>query len=370
MSRILLCGAFGQSNPGDDALLGAFARSLHRHELIVTSPGPVPDVAGVVPPSGPAVARVLREVDGVVVAGGTIFKLLHPSTGRHPLGLLSRTAALRSGAAARRIPFALVDVGAGDLRGRTARLLARHVADRADLLVLRDEESAAVLGDAGATGPFRIGADAAWSLIAGGPTAATDATDGVLVALSHLADRDGDRLLHRLVALVDHLTARDVTVRLQPWQDDEVSADAELARTVRHRARRPGLVRVEPAPDDLFEAVSTCAGARAVVGLRFHGLVAAAAAGRPFLAVAHEPKLAGLARRLGQPSVPPHATPAVLAEAADALLRTAPADRSKVDREIDLAEQSLRLLRVVLSRGGEDELIDRDLNELTPGIPW
>ena len=64
---------------------------------------------------------------------------------------------------AMRKPLALVGVGAGALPGRSARTLTRAIVRRADLLVLRDEESAGVLADAGAPTPFRVGADAAWT---------------------------------------------------------------------------------------------------------------------------------------------------------------------------------------------------------------
>lgn len=391
MTATLLCGAFGQSNPGDDALLDAFARVLADRELLVPVTGspsldlspdgpptggrPVSGRGRYIPPTAASVARSLRVADAVVVAGGTVFKLLHPSARRHPLGLLARTAALQAGARARGIPFALVGVGAGDLRGSTARRLVRRIADHADLLVLRDEESAAVLRDAGATGPFRVAADPAWSLLAAPASAATPGPDPqrsqpVLVAISHLADRDPVRLSDRIAALVDHHTGRGVEVHLQPWQGGVEAADVQLALSVRNRARLPRMVHVRSRPADLHDAVASCADARAVVGLRFHSLVAAAAAGRPFLAIAHEPKLAGLARRLGQVSVPPHAAPAVLCEAADQAMRTAPADRSLVDREIELAHHSLRLLRVVLSRGAEDELLDEGRTELTPGVSW
>lgn len=388
MTPTLVCGAFGQGNPGDDALLTAFARVLADRELLIPAVEPArPDLGRGEPstgdlvsgrmryirPTAVSVARSLRTVDSVVVAGGTVFKLLHPSTRRHPLALLARTAALQAGARARGIPFALVGVGAGDLRGSTARRLVRQITDHPDLLVLRDEESAAVLHDAGAPGPFRVAADPAWSLLTSPVPEASPSPQHdppALVAISHLADRDPVRLADRIAALVDHLTGRGVPVHLQPWQGGVEAADAQLALSVRNRARLPGLVHVRSRPADLHDAVAACADARAVIGLRFHSLVAAAAAGRPFLAIAHEPKLAGVARRLGQVSVPPHAATGVLCAAADQTMRTAPPERSLVDREIALAHHSLRLLRVVLSRGAEDELLDEGRTELTAGVSW
>ena len=60
----------------------------------------------------------------------------------------------------------MIGVGADDLRGRQAQVIARWLVRHADLLVLRDEESAAALAVAGAPKPFWIGADPAWLLAA------------------------------------------------------------------------------------------------------------------------------------------------------------------------------------------------------------
>jgi polysaccharide pyruvyl transferase WcaK-like protein len=372
MSRVLLCGAFGQDNPGDDALLMAFLDALDGNDVVVASPTPIdrPDTT-TVRPSALGLRGVLREVDSLVVAGGTVFKTLHPSANRHPAGLLARSAALLGYARMRGVPFALVGVGAGDLRSRTGIRLARWTAEHADLLILRDEESASVLAGIGAAGPFRIGADPAWTLFDGSGRSNEHERDGVVVAISHLADTEVDRLVERLVHVVEPLIAKGERVHLQPWQGDEVGADALVAHRLVRRLGDPPLVDVVARPQSLHDAVHCFARARAVVGLRHHALIAAAVAGCPFLAVAHEPKLAGIARRLGQSSVPPHATPAVLARSVVELLHHDPATPGSVAGEIDAARRSMRLLRVVVSRGIDEELVDRDRLELSrSGTPW
>ena len=372
MSRVLLCGAFGQDNPGDDALLAAFLAALRDHDVAVAGP---PETAGqeqvrIVAPTARGVGTALRSVDAVVVAGGTVFKTLHPSTGRHPLGLLARTRLLQATARANGVPFALVGVGAADLGSRAAARLARSIAGRADLLVLRDEESASVLRGVGAPGPFRVGADPAWTILDTPSVRPVRERREVVVAISHLAASDAGRLTERLVHLVEPLVAQGVPVALQPWQADH-GADSELARAVHRRVGQPGLVTVVERPRSLHDAVEAFRGAAAVIGLRHHALVAAAEARCPFLAVAHEPKLAALARRLGEPAVPTHAPAAVLARAAVELLSREPADARLVAREKAAADRTMRLLRVLVSGGEHDELLDRDRLELTPnGTPW
>lgn len=371
MSRILLCGAFGQDNPGDDALLEAFLDAVRGHDVVVATPADVgrPDVT-TVRPTGRAVGPVFGDIDAVVVAGGTIFKSLPPASGRRHLGLLTRTAALLAAARARDIPLALVGVGAGDLRSRTAARLARWTADHADLLILRDEESAGVLAGIGAAQPFRIGADPAWTLFEGPHGSDGSRRDGVVIALSHLADPDLDRLVERLTHVAEPLIAKGVPVRIQPWQGDH-GIDLLVANRLLERLGEPPLAEIIPRPRSLHEAVECFTNARAVVGLRHHALVAAAVAGCPFLAVAHEPKLAGLARRLDQPSVPPHATPAVMARSVVDLLDHDAATSDAVETEIAAASRAMRLLRVVVSRGADEELVDRDRLDLTTsGTAW
>ena len=164
-----------------------------------------------------------------------------------------------------------------------------------------------MLAAAGAPTPFWIGADPAWTAAAAAlgrrrvvPRPRADDH----VALSHLAG--------------DAAFVRNLATALAPFLATLLGAAATVAgrgRRTRPRARRDAAradlgpdVKVLDAPASLRAAVASFVGDDLVVGLRFHALVAAGMAGTRFVAVAHEPKLAGLARRLGQVSVPSHAT--------------------------------------------------------------
>jgi polysaccharide pyruvyl transferase WcaK-like protein len=429
-ARVLLAGAFGQGNPGDEALLSAFAHALPGADLVATSSAPeetearhgLPALARHDPL---ALGRALRAADAVVFAGGTIFKRLHPSSGRPPLALLARGAALAGAVKAQRKLLAIVGAGAGSLDGRVAPRLARSMVRAADLLVLRDDESADRLAAAGAPAPMRVGADPAWTLplarerpilsiaaegaatsspavgepstsspaaesaatssptlgepstsspvdgaatsspalgepstsspadgaatlspALGEPSISSPAAGAVLVALSHLAG--GRDLCERLGAALTPLRDAGVPVALQPWQED---GDTGLAAAL---SSRLGAAVLEP-PADLAAAAAGFAGARLVFGLRFHSLVAAAAAGVPFLAFAHEPKLAAAARRLGQPAVDPTAPPRAVTTALLAALDGPAAAPAAVRRERERAEDGFRLLRVLLARGRTEE---------------
>lgn len=382
MQDILLAGAYGQANPGDEALLAAFLTHLDRDRVVVTSRTPEETQArwgcAAVTPTAASVGAWLREGRHLVIGGGTLFKALHPSSGRRPHSLLVRTLGLIHAARARGITVSIVGVGAADLPSSTARRLARSIANNADLLVVRDEESAAVLADAGVPVPIRVGADAAWALFAHDETTVIDLRDQpdvapgekpqfplaarpqprparslgadgpqVLVALSHLAG--GSDFVDRLAEALNQIDTEGRSITLQPWQHDDNALDHALAVELAARLG-PHASTLAP-PRDLHDAVATSARHDLVVGLRFHSLVAAASAGVRFVAIAHEPKLAGIADHFGQLAVPPHASAAVLARSVTLGIEQAPPDPAVVSDEIAKADEAFQLLRLIISDG-------------------
>jgi polysaccharide pyruvyl transferase WcaK-like protein len=370
MAAVLLAGAFGQRNPGDEALLSAFVEALPEQDLVATSVDPVHTetahgISAVQSRDVRAVARQVMRAEGVVLAGGTIFKTLHPACGRPPLGLLRSARALTLGTVAQRIPLAAVGVGVGSLHGDRARALAKGIVRRCDLLVLRDEESAGLLARAGAPAPFRVGADPAWTLV-DAPGAPSAQGDAVIVALSHLAGGPG--LALRLALVLEPLLQAGLRVRLQPWQVlPGEPDDLDLAHAV--AGRLDGDVQIVPPPAGLADARDLFAGARLVVALRFHALVAAAAAGVPVVSVGHEAKLTGLGRRLGQPVVAPAGPPEAMAATILRALDHAPPDPAAIERQKRLAHDQMALLRVLLAGGRSDEAARVGGLELAPE-PW
>lgn len=370
MRKVLLAGAFGQGNPGDEALLDSFLEALPGWHAVVTSRDPaateVAHCCEAVPTrDARSLARRVVDSDAVVFAGGTLFKLLDPSTRRHPLDLLRKALALALWARTLGKPVAMVGVGAGTLPSRTARALARSLVRQADLLILRDRESAEILADAGAPTPFRVGADPAWTLMEPLPPASPRG-DPVVVAFSHHAG--GAELAPHLAEALAPVASSGLRVLLQPWQAHAGGpGDLDLARAV--AARMGGHGEIVPPPDDLVAARHLFASARAVVGLRFHSLIAAASAGAPFVALAHEPKLLGLARRLSQPAVLPLAPPWTIAERVLHASDAPPPARDTVRSEAAAAEEGFRLLRLLLDAGSSEEA-DRIVGLPLEPVPW
>lgn len=340
MRRILLAGAFGQRNPGDDALRDAFTRALPGREVVATAGRT--DL--------PAVVRRIRDADAVVVGGGTVFKELRPSSRRPPLDLLSRALALAGAAKATGMPFAMVGVGVGRLTSKRAQVLARHLVRQADLLVLRDDESADALSAIGAPMPIRVGADAAWTLLDGVPDGGYHPAGPVRVALSHEAGDDD--LPRRIACALVPVLATGTPVQLQPWQvGGPVAADdLDLARAVRDDLGASSEIVLPP--ESLVDAADGMRGCSAVLAMRFHAIPAACVAGVPVVAYDHETKLRGLAGRLGIPALGPEATPTALGDALVAAAASGPVVRPAVLRgQIAAAEEGFRLLRLLLDGG-------------------
>lgn len=338
--RVLLAGPYGQRNPGDEALLAAFRAGLPDHDVVPT--------AGTTTPQ--EVARRVRDADAVVFGGGTLFKQLRPNSGRPPLDLMTRALGLAVATRAAGRPLAMVGVGAGALSSRRGQMLARRVVQIADLLVLRDEESASALSDMGATAPFRVGADPAWTLLASTPDGGWDPSGPIRVACSHEAG--GAETVEHVAAALRHVLAAGVPVELQPWQVGGPGAvdDLDFARAL--RASLGGAATLLVPPEDLLEAVEMMRGACAVLAMRFHAIPAACVAGTPVVAYDHEAKLAGLSRRLGRPAVSPAAGPEALAAVLLAAARSGEhATGAAIRGEIAAAEEGFRLLRLLLSGG-------------------
>ena len=375
MPTALLAGAFGQGNLGDDALLRAFVGALPEWHLTVTTHDPAEAAALGCEPvrtnRPEAVARAAAKVDAIVIGGGSIFKTMQPAAGRRPLALLANVAALGATSTLRGRPLALLGVGASDLADWRSRALARFIVRASDLLVLRDEESTEALLRAGVPGPFRVGADPAWTLLRP-PEARHSRDSSVLVVPSTYAvAADGwDGMVRRTADTVEHLLNAGLRVHFQVWQRHTPATPIDDERIVRALQRRFGhSILVEPTPSSLADAVSVMADMTTVVSFRFHALIAAAAAGVPTVAVAHETKLGAIARRLGQRVASTDFEPAALARLVRLQL-TAPAPGPAVVKEqIDLADEGFRLLRVLLSGGRSEEADALGALPLTPGPP-
>jgi polysaccharide pyruvyl transferase WcaK-like protein len=363
MPTVLLAGAPGHQSPDHEAMLAALRGALPDWQIVTTGGGPAS--GAVEARARRSLGRTVLNADAVVFVGGTLFTTLRPSTARSPHDLLARALLLAGGGRAAGKPVAMVGVAADQLPDARARWLARALVRRADLLVLCDEESAHALATAGAPIPFRVGADPVWTLVDHAPVTGGN-RDGVVVALDHL--RGDANLADRLAGALGPLVDAGVTVQLLPWQGgDRAAGNSGLASAV--ATRLTGRVEMGVPPTSLLDAWTRIAGARLAVCLSSHAMIAAAAGGTPFVAIAHERKLIGLARRLQQPAAPLTADPALIAGKLLSGLDAQPASPYAVHAEIARAAEGFRLLRLLLTHGTLAELDSLDGLSLVPA-PW
>jgi polysaccharide pyruvyl transferase WcaK-like protein len=363
MPTVLLAGAPGHQSPDHEAMLAALRGALPDWQIVTTGGGPAS--GAVEARARRSLGRTVLNADAVVFVGGTLFTTLRPSTARSPHDLLARALLLAGGGRAAGKPVAMVGVAADQLPDARARWLARALVRRADLLVLCDEESAHALATAGAPIPFRVGADPVWTLVDHAPVTGGN-RDGVVVALDHL--RGDANLADRLAGALGPLVDAGVTVQLLPWQGgDRAAGSSGLASAV--ATRLTGRVEMGVPPTSLLDAWTRIAGARLAVCLSSHAMIAAAAGGTPFVAIAHQLKLIGLARRLQQPAAPLTADPALIAGKLLSGLDAQPASPYAVHAEIARAAEGFRLLRLLLTHGTLAELDSLDGLSLVPA-PW
>jgi polysaccharide pyruvyl transferase WcaK-like protein len=287
-----------------------------------------------------------------VFAGGSVFKTLPAQAQRPQLALLRNALALGAYARVRGRLVLQVGVGVGRLDTPGAARLARRVAAQADLLVVRDADSARLLASAGVPAPLRVGADPAWTLLDDAPVHLAP-QDRVVVVPSRWAVAEAPQHLEILAAALRTLVEGGTQIQVQPWQiggdrglDDGDHAQ-RLAALLDHRAE------IVAPPADLPAATHFFAGARLVITARFHGLVAAAAAGVRALAIANEPKQSALAARLGQACVPAAAPAEQVAAGLTAAVDGEPPAAAAVRAEIAAAEEGFGLLRLMLADGRE-----------------
>lgn len=323
MSHLLICGAAGYTNAGDDAVLWGMMVQLRQ----AAGPRPIwvaggPALEDLVGPFGatavsyedrPELARAIEEADLIALGGGgllydigydaSLARLVGDVPDRQWLYEVARVCAA---AAAAERPTMLYSMGAGPLVTSGARSVAKFIAAHTAAITLRDQASADLLADCGIPRTrLHLAAD---------PAVMVEAADsGSLVEKSGLAElprpwvavnlrpwgepEQIERLIVSGTDLVqgvrERLGGTAVLLGLQRMHDD----DAAVLREVQKRAEVEAVLVERPATPP--ELVAMLASADLVIGMRLHALILALNGGTPFVALSYDAKVEEFARAAG-----------------------------------------------------------------------
>ena len=316
--RIALTGWYGSDNLGDELILRAMTsavRARGAEPLVVTikrsrpagskaanpgadEPSCAGDAADGILHRSPvhhlSLTRSLRDVGAMAVSGGVMQA--ETSVWNVPF----HTSRLLAASTAR-CRIAAIGLGVGAVPDRFSRGLIRRALRPADVLVVRDRESAARLHRWGLHG-VAVGAD---PVLAIDPIKDAEAEDTMCVILRH-TNRRGlltssmksrrqppVETIRGLARAIDAVaSATGLTPRFVAFQS---SQDDMLHRAVARRLKTCADV-VVPTLDTVLSEVAR---SRLVITMRYHGAVAALLHNRPAVLLDYSPKMASLAAEGG-----------------------------------------------------------------------
>ena len=307
---VLICGAYGKGNSGDDAILNAMVRSLRAHDpdlpIYATSRAPAHTAReagiGAIYTFRPGKLRRRMQRTALYLSGGG--SLIQDSTSSRSLWYYLNS--IRS-ARKRGNRVMMFGCGIGPVRRSFNRWQAGRVIQTCvDRITLRDTASLRELEELGVSGiPTEVTADMAFLV----PPAPADRVETFCAA-------NGLRPEDRLLILAP-----------RPW-GSAGPHPADFAAAAVHGARahglRPVLLAMEPAkdrtvcrqiaelirsqgvacpavdaPEDAKLVMGLIKRSAAVLGMRLHSLIFAAAQGTPFAGVAYDPKVPGFVDYMG-----------------------------------------------------------------------
>lgn len=303
--HLLLLGAYGQHNIGDDALLEVFVAQLGGEPLLVNSATPAETAArygvDVLPTynlwASPGRARGVLDARALVFGGGSLLKEIEGSVAARLRYMLRIIGLLELGRRTGK-PTAMLGVGMGPLHTPIFRRLARIAAERTSLVCVRDRASAELLRSIGVRRPATLTADPVF-LLEPPPRPLRAGPSRVVVIPRYSL---GPAESAALAAACDHLVARTgARLTIVPFQTgyracyDDLPAAHELLGRMRWRDSAEVVV-----PRSAQAALALLGGAELVLSARLHGLVFAAICGVAALGIDYEPKVRGVMAEAGQ----------------------------------------------------------------------
>ena len=328
--KVVLSGYYGFDNAGDEALLTAISGVLHELEpdveLVVFSGNPKNTRArhglNAVYYMNPwAVGKTLWRADLLISGGGSIFQDVTSARSLpYYISIVSLAKLLRK-------PVIFYAQGVGPINRSFSKWLMRSIANRVDMITLRDEASREYLLNLGVTRPpMRVTADPVFSLDAADPDspALHDLLNSlhqptIGIALRHWAGLQSYR--EELARYLDDLNLRgyEILFIAMDWPDDLAEAE-KVAEAMRQPSR---ILRQHLGSRELLTLSSRL---ELMIGMRLHALIFAASQGVPVGGISYDPKVDAFLHSLQQTALPLNY--AAMKERLDPLLQKDSAQRS------------------------------------------
>ncbi|MEI8230262.1 MAG: polysaccharide pyruvyl transferase family protein [Candidatus Peregrinibacteria bacterium] len=305
--RILLLGAYGQCNLGDDLLLSECLRLLPRDSCVVASTDPVRteqehDVQTIGSHRGflRQILTIMR-ARTIVIGGGDQFKLLTKYRDRFPAALLLQCAAVTLLARLLRKDVVFLGVGIGNIDAPLARLLTAWTIKHATLVTFRDRESALLGSSLAPQGRSILSTDLAFLSEPSQPIVQRKMLHlGIAPAIAI----DHPQQYHAVVRTIGHAADEflgeypDHTVSLLPFQkssaqqnDLHMSSDIFSGISQKHRCRMVD----EVSADNILEILPSL---DVLWGMRLHSLILATLYAVPFIALVYDVKVRNFLREI------------------------------------------------------------------------
>jgi polysaccharide pyruvyl transferase CsaB len=297
---IILTGYYGYRNWGDEAALMVVVEGLQGLPLVALSGDPpftrqLCGIEAVLRTDLRQVRRAIGQSDALILGGGS---LLQDATSLR--SLLYYLLLIHWGLRAHGRVW-LVGQGMGPFRRRISRVLVRQVLNRVPFISVRDEGSAALLKRIGVRTPVRIDADLTWALRAR-PAHFELPPHRPCVGL---APRPWRRLpvQEMFVALCCRQIEAGWLPVLIPMQE---SQDRPLCEAIAHAVKALQGVQplVAPPPEHPAQLLGLMGQLQAMVSMRLHGAIFAAAQGIPLLCLPYDPKVHALSQQIGAALLP------------------------------------------------------------------
>ena len=333
--KFLLNGYFGFDNAGDEAVLSAMLADLRAQSPGATFVATSGNIAQTTQNHGcEAIGRQAPRELFAAISGCDVFisgggSLVQDVTSFRNVVYYTTLLRLAKMMGKKTMVYAQ---GVGPLSAPKSRNLAKKAFQSADVLTVRDPESAALLREIGVTREIEITADPVWNLTFS-PQPKQSKTWGV--ALRSWPHQDESALARIVGALRGAASSQDATLQflaMQPGPDNEILQGLTTAGEILEtRDASPG------------EIVGLCAGFDLMIAMRLHALIFAASAGVPVVAMNYDPKVASLATLLGAPWLPSPspsdlaALPALIASAKPVASEILADFRAKAKRNAELA---------------------------------